>query len=343
MRLTSVKLLRPLVALALAAGIGIAIYPSGSHASSQTLPLVVNGKHVLWSAGNGPAPSTDQASSGNLIYHGGLVETTPAVYLVFWGPEWKTGFSYKEQKYTYTNTTAMNYLTTFFKSIGGSPWAGVQTQYCQNIDPASFDCKNQPFAQFIQNPKNQLKSVWVDPSAVPSTIATTALAENATNDPIATEALAAAQHFGYDINATYFILTQPGITATAYGTVYCAYHGETGHTTGHGVRYAFVPFTPEQGSGCGNNSVNATNNAFGNGFLDGYTVVAGHEFEEAVTDPDNQMGTQDGWNDVQTSETGDKCAWTNLKNITLGSHKFAVQPLWSNEASSGQGACAFSR
>jgi serine protease len=83
--------------------------------------------------------------------------------------------------------------------------------------------------------------------------------------------------------------------------------------------------------------------AFGAGYLDGYSIVAGHEYAEAVIDPDNQMGTQDGWNDATTSENGDKCAWMQLQNIMLGSHYFAVQPMWSNEANGGQGACAVTR
>jgi len=52
------------------------------------------------------------------------------------------------------------------------------------------------------------------------------------------------------------------------------------------------------------------------------------------------MGTQDGWNDATTSENGDKCAWTGSQNIPLHAHSFAVQPMWSNEANGGQGACA---
>jgi hypothetical protein len=269
------------------------------------------------------------------------VETVPAVYIVYWGPEWQQGFSFKQGAFTYTNNTVKNYVQAFFGNVGGSAWAGVQTQYCQNIDPG-FSCAGQPFAQFVTNPKHQLKGTWSDPSAVPAEIVTTGLAENQTNDPLEAEALAAAAHFGYNVNATYFILTPPGHGATAYGSVYCAYHSETGHTTGHGVRYAFIPYVPEQGGGCGQNSVNA-NDSFGNGYLDGYSIVAGHEYAEAVTDPDNQMGTQDGWNDVQTSENGDKCAWTGLQNISLAGQPFAVQPMWSNEANGGQGACAVTR
>lgn len=90
------------------------------------------------------------------------------------------------------------------------------------------------------------------------------------------------------------------------------------------------------------NSVNKQNDAFGHGYLDGYSIVAGHEWAEAITDPDNQNGTQDGWNDISTSENGDKCAWVSLQNITLGKNRFAVQPLWSNQANGGNGACAVS-
>jgi hypothetical protein len=79
-------------------------------------------------------------------------------------------------------------------------------------------------------------------------------------------------------------------------------------------------------------NVNATSDAFGNGIFDGYSIATGHEYAEAVTDPDNFASVQDGWNDDQTSENGDKCAWMNTQNIALGGHKFAVQPLWSNKA-----------
>src|SRR5207253_1659076 len=228
---------------ALAVLIGIVVF-SAPAAEASTLPPVVNAKHVMWGTGQG-YPSAAQVAPNNLIYHGGLVETTPSVYLVYWGPEWQQGFSFTAGSFTYTNTTN-------------------------------------------------------------------------------------------------FILTPPGHGATAYGTVYCAYHAETAHTSGHGVRYAFMPYVPEQGGGCGANSVNQ-NDAFGHGYLDGYSIVAGHEYAEAVTDPDNQLGTQDGWNDISGSENGDKYAWTGLQNISLGGNNYAVQPLWSNEAAGGQGACAVTR
>jgi hypothetical protein len=329
---------RPL--LALIAALVLVFGAATVGRADSPLPVTINGNHMFWSVGAVTAASSE-VGANNLIYHGGLVEETPAVYVVYWGPTWQSGFSFQHGGYTYTQSTVMNYVQSFFNSVGGSAWAGVQTQYCDNIT-VGFSCAGQLTAQYVTNPKHQLKGTWVDPSPIPSDIATTGLAANSEDDAVAQEAEKAAQHFGYDIDATYLILTEPGVGATAYGTVYCAYHNETSHITGHGVRYGFIPYLPDQGSGCGMDSVNA-DDSFGHGYLDGYSIVAGHEYAEAVTDPDNTDNVQDGWNDATTSENGDKCAWTGLQNIKLGGNNFAVQPLWSNEANGGQGACAVSR
>jgi hypothetical protein len=98
----------------------------------------------------------------------------------------------------------------------------------------------------------------------------------------------------------------------------------------------------EQGAGCAQYGVNAKADAFGHGFFDSYSIVSGHEYVEAVTDPD-AFPFQDGWNDYQTSENADKCAYFHLQNITAGHYFFAVQPTWSNEANGGDGGCAVAR
>jgi len=198
----------------------------------------VGSAHVLWTKDH--YTSDAQTDPNQLLYHGGTVETKPAVYMIFWGPEWANGFSFNVGPYTYTQKTAETYLRGFFGNVGGSPWSGVQTQYCQGAAIGAVNCNGALGAQFVQNPSGMLKGMWVDPSPVPSPIVTTALVENTTNDPVANEALRAAQHFGYNVNATYFIFAQPGTVATAYGTVYCAYHSETGHALGaRGVRSEF--------------------------------------------------------------------------------------------------------
>jgi hypothetical protein len=335
---------RTCLALAVTAVAVAAAASSAGTATADTTGSMSGAKAILWPTTGAPAaaptPSPTSLAS-NLIFHGGAVEHTPKVFVTYWGTEWKNGF-HTGPNNAYSNGTAMTYVNDFFTNVGGSPWNGTQTQYCDNIAPGSTSCDGNPLAQYITNPSKVLGGTWVDNTAAPATIVTSGLAENLTQDPIATEAVRAAQHFGYVPDATYFVFTPPGHTATAYGSVYCAYHSEVTNVGGHGIRYAFMPFTPEQGAGCGGNSVNATNDAFGHGYLDSYSLAGGHEYAEAVTDPD-AWPTQDGWNDAQTSENGDKCAYFHPANITLGKYYFAVQPMWSNEANAGAGGCAMSR
>jgi len=315
---------------------------------------LTNPKHFFWGSTTPPSPD---ALTNDIIYHGESagpgaigVEIKPAVYLIYWGPEWATGFSVTDVNgRTFSSKTLQNYLNSFFANVGGSPWAGVQTQYCRNVPAGTTSCAGIPGAQFVTNPKHQLKGTWTDPTPVPDDIVTLGLAQNLVDDPIAMEAMRASAHFNYDPDATYIVMTPPRTIGTGQ-PVYCGYHTQTTSIDGLGnpyrIQYSFIPYLNKDwiiGS-CGANSVNATSNSFGNGVFDGYSIVVGHEYSEAVTDPDNFFSVQDGWNDDQTSENGDKCAWIDMQNITLGGHQFAVQPLWSNEAFDATGnGCVVSR
>jgi hypothetical protein len=336
----------------------LALLLVGAPASSAD--AVTNAKHFFWAQGQDPQGTAD-ALQNDIIYHGGTVgagaigvQVKPAVYLVYWGTEWSTGFTTPDvDGKLYSSKTLQNYLNTFMANLGGSPWAAVQTQYCRNVPIGTTSCAGIPGAEYITNPKNQLKGVWTDPTPVPDDIVTLGLAENLVDDPIAAEAMRASAHFGYDPQATYIILTPPRPIATGQ-PVYCGYHTQTSSIDGLGnpyrIQYAFIPWQnanwPGVGtSGCGMHFVNATSNAFGNGIFDGWSIVTGHEYAEAVTDPDNIASWQDGWLDAQGSENGDKCAWdATTSNITLGGHQFAVQPMWSNEAFDATGSgCVLGR
>ena len=328
-----------------------------STASSRTSDLT-NPKTFFWAPGQNPSGTVADSTSNDLIYHGGNagsgaigVETKPAVYLIYWGPQWATGFTTEDTGgKLYSSKTLQTYVNSFFGGVGGSPWANIQTQYCKDVLPGSTTCVGG--SGFITNPTGQLKGVWTDPTAVPDDIIGLGLAENLVDDPIAQEAMRASAHFKYDANATYIVLTPPTTIATGQ-PVYCGYHTQTTGVNGIGnpyrIQYAFIPWLNENWpgvgtGGCGMHNVNATSDAFGNGVFDGYSIVTGHEYAEAVTDPDNFLSDQDGWNDVQGSENGDKCAWMDTQNIKLGSHLFAVQPLWSNEAYDATGnGCVVSR
>jgi serine protease len=338
--------------LALAAILAVVLAGSGGADATTTNP-----KHFFWAPGQDPT-GTVASVTNDIIYHGGNVgpgaigiEKVPAVYLIYWGPDWVTGFNQTDANgRVFSSKSLQTYLNSFFTNVGGSPWAAVQTQYCRNVPAGTTSCAGIPGADYVTNPKRQLRGVWTDPTPVPDDIVASGLSQNLIDDPIAMEAMRASAHFNYDPDATYIVMTPPRTLATGQ-PVYCGYHTQTTSINGIGnpyrIQYAFIPYLNtdwEPIGSCGQNSVNTTSNSFGNGIWDGYSIVVGHEYSEAVTDPDNFTSIQDGWNDDQTSENADKCAWYHTQNITLGGHDYAVQPTWSNEAfDAGKDGCAVSR
>src|SRR2546421_10381095 len=120
MRRTRLTLLAAALTSLLAA---LAAPASASAGVVSDLPVNVGSAHVLWQKAH--SHSDAQTNPNQLLYHGGAVETKPAVYLVFWGPAWQSGFTASHGGFTYTQASAMTYLQDFFGSVGGSPWNGV--------------------------------------------------------------------------------------------------------------------------------------------------------------------------------------------------------------------------
>jgi len=255
-----------------------------------------------------------------LVYQGGSVETAPAVYISWWGSQWSTGFSTGG----YTSAQAQTYITNFFSNVGGSKWDNIDTQYCQGIAAGSTSCGTG--GTHITNPTGQLKGTWVD--------TTTSVPTSPTQSQIQSAATRLMNHFGgYNANATYFVFTPSGHSMSGFGTQWCAWHDEP--TSGTQMAYAYMPYIPNAGSSCGMNFVNGSNDSYGNGYFDGFSIVGGHEYAEAMTDPHPERTTSSfGWITSTGStgeENGDLCAWSSAStNITLGSHYYAVQPIWSN-------------
>ena len=243
------RLLR--IALALAGVLALA-GSVGAPAASPGATDLPNPKHFFWAPGQSPQ-GTANAVANDIIYHGGSagpgaigVQTKPAVYLIYWGAEWATGFTVHDADGTpYSSKTLQSYLNTFMANLGGSPWAAVQTQYCRNVPAGTTSCAGVPGAEYITNPKHQLKGVWTDPTPVPDDIVTSGLAQNLVDDPIAMEAMRASAHFTYDPNATYVVLTPPRPLATGQ-PVYCGYHTQTTSIDGlanpYRIEYAFIPW-----------------------------------------------------------------------------------------------------
>jgi serine protease len=255
-----------------------------------------------------------------MTYGGGPIQPDAAVYIVYWG--WNGNDPSGEAAYQ----------QAFFDGLGGSAWAGTQTQYCDaTSDPVGLNCA--AGATHVGNPTGLLKGTWSDN--------TDPIPTSPTDADIQAEAVRAAAHFGNtsaaaNASTQYIIDTPHGNSTSGFGTQWCAYHGSAGSSYG-ALSYTDFPYITDAGASCGENFVNAGPA----GLLDGVSIVGGHEFAESETDP----SPPSGWTDLAGAETGDKCAWIQLgpgasADVTLSTGTFAVQSLWSNAANGGLGGCS---
>jgi hypothetical protein len=263
-----------------------------------------------------PARTT---GSANLYYHGGVsdgsagtigVETTPRVYLVFWGPGWGTNGSNDP-------SGEAGILRNFLGGVGGSKWLNSVTQYCQGVASGTYTCGTS--GQHAGNPSGILANYWYDASAAP---------HSPSQSDLAGEAVRAASHFGNTTVASnasvqYVVATATGNNSGGFGGHYCAYHSSTSSSYGD-VAYTNLPYITDAGASCGANFNNLGPNA-------GITIVEGHELAETITD----QFPNGGWLDSSGAENGDKCAWNSATSAQpMGGTSFPVQPLWSNASSS---------
>ena len=269
-----------------------------------------------------------------LTYGDGPVQSSAAVYIVYWG--WNGN----------DPSGQAAYQEAFFNGIGGSDWNASQTQYCQgasNVVDLGVHSSELPRgvyagsscpsgATFVGNPTGVLHGTWTDnTNAVPT---------HPTQVDIEAEAIRAAAFFGNTTaasnqSAQYIIDTPTGNSSSGFGTSWCAYHAADATAYGD-IAYTNFPYLTDAGSSCGENAVNAGSA----GLLDGVSIAGGHEFAETETDP----LPLSGWADQQGMENGDKCAWIRsgqgrMHNITLSTGTFAIQTLWSNAANLGAGGC----
>jgi hypothetical protein len=247
----------------------------------------------------------------NLWYHGGLIQTKPRVYVVFWGPKWKTS----------TYASERGYLIKFYEGLGGASdhWSITMTQYKGRNGRPGFGT-------------TVFKGSYLDGAAPPASVGQTQLGAEAA-------AIAGREHLSGS-NLQIVIASQSGTCfsdgfAGSCGSPqssgkYCAYHSDV-----NGLSYTNLPYQLDAGSLCGQGWHGSN--------LAGFSVVGGHEYAESVTDPFPNGGASYGWIDLPDQyggEIGDKCAWGgSIWNgndpagfITLSTGKFMMQSLWSNAA-----------
>jgi hypothetical protein len=336
-------------------------------------------------------PATTLPYPGNMAYWGGHVQTSPHIYVVYWGWGENGAFPSNEpctaEKITEGTTTATlkcdpdgagRYIANWVSQLGGTQWAGVQTQYYQTVK----DSAGQPYNQNITNPTNQLSGIWIDDTdsitGLPKTSSSNPPGSSNTYTDLAAEAARAVAHFHItDLSNASIVVAQPANYSdpNAVSTGYCAFHDYTYPNLEGGIyngiksniSYTNLPYLLSINSNganlCGENAVNSGPS----GKLDGFSIALGHEIEETITDPGAEdivgSGTSTtnlgGWYDAaDANENGDKCAWVGeslgapgeptvtpipgAMNDIKGNRgsTFAVQSLWSNQAAEGAGYCA---
>lgn len=235
----------------------------------------------------------------SLTYFGGPVQTTPAVYIIFWGYQ------------TYGDRNGVQkLLSTYVGAMGGSGHNNIYTQYYQVSGGSTT---------YITNPTNQLAGTWNDQ--------TNKVPLHPTDSQIASEALRGVSHFGYNGNASYIVATPHGRSTNGFRTQWCAYHSNT-FSNGKLVSYTNLPYIPDAGSACGANIITPPSDE--TGADEGVTIVGGHEQGESATDPQPNSG----WYNNSYGEIGDICAWKNIQNDPFGSYSYTSQPMFSNATQS---------
>ena len=129
----------------------------------------------------------------------------------------------------------------------------------------------------------------------------------------------------------YFIVSPAGTHPDGFNTSgenFCGWHYYTQSPFGD-VAYSNLPYVSDAGRSCGVKFVNHD----AQGVLDAFSIVAGHEYAETLTD----QFPAGGWtNPVSGEEVGDACAWISsghgrAVNLSLATGKFAMQAVWSND------------
>jgi hypothetical protein len=326
-------------------------------------------------------PATGLPLLGNMAYWGGHVQLRPKTYLVYWGWGEPGAFPAGDACQAETIATgallkcdpdgAGRLMADFVNQIGGTAWAGVQTQYYQTV---------RGHKRFIANPRSQLSGVWIDDvnsaAGLPKTSADNPAGPTNTYTDLAQEAARAVAHFGIgDLADSNIVIAQPASFSdpNADSQGYCAFHDyiEPGFSKGiyngikPGISYTNLPYVLNQGANCGSDFVpNGSTSK-----LDGFTIALGHEIEETVTDPGAEdiqgslLSTHNlgAWYDpLDADENGDKCAYVGTTPLTglpgapsivpipgaihtitgNAGGTFVVQTLWSNRALGGLGYCS---
>ena len=298
-------------------------YRHGAVATRETIGRMRSWEH--WAHPPSAYYNDDEVSYGGGFDSIGVTSGVPRVYLVFYGSQWASGAGGDP-------LGVSTFLQALFTGIGtaGETWSGTVTQYCDGptlrAGASSCNTTNTPHVGYPS--QGALAGAWFDTNVMAP--------DSATLEQLSQEAVNAAAYFGNttpEANryAQYFIVSPSGTHPDGFGTgkeSFCGWHNYTGSPYGD-IAYSNLPYVSDAGKSCGVNFVNKGPQ----GVLDAFSIVAGHEYAETLTD---QL-PQGGWtNSTSGEEVAGECAWIGpgqgaAANVSMASGTFAMPGIWSND------------
>src|SRR5258708_21957823 len=100
---------------------------------------------------------------------GARIESSPVVYLVFWGQQWQVGWSdvATGSLSMYKSSQAQTYITDFFKYVGSTAtaWNSSQQQYCSGVPVGTINCGSS--GTHVASSPVTFGGSWVDTTSPP--------------------------------------------------------------------------------------------------------------------------------------------------------------------------------
>jgi hypothetical protein len=264
----------------------------------------------------------------SIEYHGDYLLSPAHVYIVWYG--------------NWGSDTAQSILPDFINGLNGSNYLNVLTSYNGKVATGP---NGQYANEYLTNQVTLGGQAW-DWYSYGSSLDDTASEDVLQNH---------LYQFGTDPFGVYFLLISPDVSDSAGGQHFCTdYIGYHSHSWRNGINmvYAVVPSPANCPAG-----IPQSNSPNGNAAADGMALVMGHEFGEAVTNPN--AGNGSGWFHLTSTpsssqvpyegEMGDLCESPDsnvfygpfgsggrfitgngsVANVTLGSRNFLVQELFA--------------
>ena len=243
-----------------------------------------------------------------VTWHGGIVQKTPKVWVLLWGPNWSSAGA---------DTV---YIGNFYSGLGVAPqdnWSTITSQYGDGTGFPAFG------GSVLAN-----STLYQDTTTPPTGV---------TPNDLAAEAYGFAQSEGITdlVNTQVVIVSQSGTTfSDGFGTVYCGWHSYVIANSQPNVIMTNLPYQPDAGINCGSSY----------GTFAGFSIVGGHEYGETI--PDGYLNAWYDAADPNDGggEIADKCAWVDAKTgqpdirtMTFANGSFPMQPLFSNTAFASTG------